>query len=501
MKNFVYLIVAALLGAAIALGGSHLMGWNTPNRATGTTAGVPAQFTNFAATSPYASAIPDEGFTAAAERVLPTVVHIRASVRMRAGGGGMPFDLEDLPEPFRDFFGPRGFGEQGQPRERMQQGSGSGVILSSDGYIVTNNHVVQDAEELEVVLNDKRSFTAEVIGTDPSTDIALIKIDASELPAINFANSDDVRIGQWVVAVGNPFNLSSTVTAGIVSAKGRSINILEDQAPIEAFIQTDAVVNPGNSGGALVNIEGNLIGINTAIASPTGVFAGYAFAVPSDIVAKVVQDLKQYGVVQRAYLGAIIREVNGSFAKEMGLSVNRGVYIDSVLADGAAATAGLRKGDIVQRVDNVTINNSPELLEQIGRHRPGDKLQLGILRDGKPREVNVTLRNRAGNTDVVTREALRAKPLAMLGAEFEELTKEKAQEYGLRGGVQVTSLGNGALRQQTEIREGFIITAVDREPVETVAELEDKLKNKRGGVLIEGRYPQSSKTYYYGFGM
>jgi Do/DeqQ family serine protease len=404
------------------------------------------------------------------------------------------FDMEEIPETFRRFFG------NPEPRQQpKQEGTGSGVIISADGYIVTNNHVVADAEKIEITLHDKRLLTARVIGLDPNTDVALIKIDAENLPTLSFANSDELKVGEWVVAVGNPFNLESTVTAGIISAIGRSINILEGKAPIESFIQTDAVVNPGNSGGALVNTQGDLIGINTAIASPTGVFAGYSFAVPSNIVAKIVTDLREHGTVQRGYLGAIIRGIDGRYAQEMKLPVNEGVYIDSVLSDGAAAKAGLKKGDIIKELDGVSISTSSKLLEMVGRKRPGDEILVTVLRDGADKKLTVTLRNSSGNTGLVSKSEPSAT-LDKLGATFSDLSKAERDKLKVEG-VKVEQLSAGLLRRYTDIEEGFIITRIDRQDVKSVAELKKAIENKEGGLLIEGRYPDSPRKYYYGLGL
>jgi Do/DeqQ family serine protease len=406
-----------------------------------------------------------------------------------------------MPDPFKVFFGMPDDEDHRGVRERpMRQGSGSGVIITQDGYIVTNNHVVADAEEVLVTLNDRRSYSATVIGVDPSTDVALIKIDEKDLPIIQFANSDAVKVGQWAIAVGNPFSLSSTVTAGIVSATARNINIMQDRAPIESFIQTDAAVNPGNSGGALVDLQGNLIGINTAIASPTGSYSGYAFAVPSNMVNKVIADLKEFGVVQRGFIGALIRDVSNDLAKEKGLSSTMGVYVDSLTANSAALEAGIKSGDIIVKVDNQAVNSSPQLLEKIGRHRPGDEVPITVLRKGSEKDVVVTLKNREGNTDPVTRKAV-SDLTSVLGAEFQTLTDKEADQYEVNGGVKVASLGRGKLAQETDIKEGFIITKVNRQHVTSAEQLQKILENEQGGVMIEGVYPGSKKTYYYAFGM
>lgn len=497
MRKYLYLLFVAVLGGAIALGGAKLLEEDNSNQYD-TNPVTTAKFTNYT-TPNYTDAVPAEGFTVAAEKVLPTVVHIRATTRV--ANNGRQLDLRNIPAPFRDFFGPQGpQGPQDENGNQLQQGTGSGVIISSDGFIVTNNHVAGDAQELEVTLHDGRVYKAEVVGADPSTDIAVIKIEDKALPHIDFSDSDDVKVGEWVVAVGNPFNLASTVTAGIVSAKGRSINILQDQAPIESFIQTDAVVNPGNSGGALVNLHGDLIGINTAIASPTGVYAGYAFAVPSNIVAKVIEDLKEYGVVQRGYLGAIIRGIDGNFAKEKDLSVNDGVYVQELTEEGAAAAAGVKTGDIILYVDNMKTGTSSALLEAIGRHRPGETVQLTVLRDGKERTIDVVLRNREGTTDVV-KKGTPAQVLSAIGATFETLSKEDARAEGIEGGVQVKSIRTGRLSQQTDIREGFIITRVDKQKVLTKEDLIERLENVDGGILLEGKYPGQNRTQYYALGV
>ena len=499
MKKISVLLLTAVLGGLVALGGAKILGFGDKASSQPFPAVTNARLVNHVPGS-YDAVVPTDGFTAAAERTLPAVVHIRASEHVRNSGMAQGFDFRSLPEPFRDFFGNPDQRQQQQPQDDLVEGTGSGVIISTDGYIITNNHVAGDAENLEVTLNDKRVYTAKLIGTDPNTDIALIKIDEKDLPFITFGNSDDVKVGEWVVAVGDPFNLASTVTAGIVSAKGRSINILEGQAPIESFIQTDAAVNPGNSGGALVNIRGELVGINTAIATPTGVYAGYSFAVPSNIAAKVIKDIKEYGVVQRGYLGAIIRGVDGKFAKEKGLSVNDGVWVDSLVENSAAAAAGLKVGDVIIKVDGALTNSSPELLEQIGRHRPGDKVDLTVLRKGQEKTIPVTLKNKAGNTDVVKRDE-QGEIIDMLGAEFTPLSSKEKEDNNLSGGLKVTKLMTGKLRSQTDMRVGFIITKVDRYPVHSVEDLTRALKEKSGGVMIEGVYPGSSQVYYYAFGL
>jgi Do/DeqQ family serine protease len=331
--------------------------------------------------------IPTFDFAEVSALTTPTVVHIKVKAGVSESRGGRrarpsnPFDF---------------FGEEFDIPRGPSEGSGSGVIISDKGYIVTNNHVVADADEIEVVLNDKRSFKADVVGKDPNTDLALIKIQADGLSPVKIGNSDGVRVGEWVLAVGNPFNLNSTVTAGIVSAKGRNINLLGGNTAIESFIQTDAAVNPGNSGGALINSKGELIGINTAIASQTGSFAGYSFAVPVNIMNKVVKDFMEFGEVQRGFIGVQIREVDAELAKEKGLKEPKGVYVDALTPNGAADKAGIEKGDVIKSVDGKEINSVSSLQEYVGSHRPGDEVKVMLQRDGKDKEIGVILRNKDG---------------------------------------------------------------------------------------------------------
>lgn len=497
MKSIpVYLFLAALAGGAASLGGYKLLDnesavhiVHSADNSTG------AHFTALGANN---NGAPTD-FTFAAEQTLPKVVHIKVSKKMREQAFS-PFGGSQIPEEFQRFFAPFGNrrNDGGGEEEYKQEGAGSGVVISSDGYIVTNNHVAAGADEMEVSLYDKRTFKAKLVGTDPSTDIALLKIDAKDLPFIQFANSDDLKVGQWVVAVGNPFDLESTVTAGIVSAKGRSININTDKAPIEAFIQTDAAVNPGNSGGALVNLNGDLIGINSAIASPTGTFAGYSFAVPANLAAKVIEDLRQYGVAQRAFLGAKVRTVNGDFAKENSLKVNQGVWIESVTPNSAAEKAGLTKGDVVVRIDGHPVADAPALIEQIGRHRPGDKLSIAYLREGSEHNAEVTLKNANGNTETVTKTT--TLTLGALGAAFETPDARELDKMGLSNGVRVAKLGEGKLKN-AGIREGFVIVSISNQPVSSADDIQRILDAHEGsGILIEGKYPGQSEMQYFGFG-
>jgi serine protease Do len=442
--------------------------------------GVPAQYASLRALE----SAPD--FVDAAEVTTHSVVHIKTFYTRKSS-------VYDNFFGFHDFFGFDPFPRRSYPI----QASGSGVIISEDGYIVTNNHVVQEAEQIEVTLNDKRTYTAKIIGRDPSTDLALIKVEEKGLPHILFGNSDFVKVGEWVLAVGNPFNLTSTVTAGIVSAKARNINILGDQSAIESFIQTDAAVNRGNSGGALVNTKGELVGVNAAIASNTGAYTGYSFAIPVNIVRKVMADLKEFGEVQRAVIGASIAEIDSKLADEKGLKKIRGVYIAGVSTKGAAESAGLQEGDVILDVNGIKVNSKSELLEMIGRQRPGDKVKVLIDRKGKEKSMTLTLLNAKGNTDVVTRDS--QSMTSLLGGGFADASEEELRKLGLSHGVKVVSLEGGKFLS-SGIREGFIITTVDNKPIRTTDDLINYLNTKRGGVLIEGVYPNGMRAYY-GFGL
>lgn len=443
-------------------------------------------------------------FTKVADEVMDAVVHIK-STQTHFNAQENQRQYRQLPDPFRDFFGDEFYDQFFGPRFRFEGpqqprvGSGSGVIINSEGYIITNNHVVANADDIEVSLHDNRTYKATLVGTDPSTDLALIQIKEKDLPTLPLVNSDDVKIGEWVLAVGNPFNLNSTVTAGIVSAKSRNINILRDKYAIESFIQTDAAINPGNSGGALVNLQGGLIGINTAIASPTGAYAGYGFAVPSNIVNKVVEDLLKYGAVQRGYLGVTIRGVNGNLAREKDLDVMSGVYVDSVADNSSAKEAGLKAGDVILEVNGVKISTAPELQEIIARYRPGDDVKLKINSNGKEKELKAKLKNLEGETRYIAKN--KNEILNVLGAEFEEIDSSTAKRLGVDGGVLVKRLYAGKLSKQTDIKEGFIITKIDGNPVKSVDDIVEMLEDKQGGVLLEGVYKDIPGVYYYAFGL
>ncbi len=429
--------------------------------------------------------LPD--FTIAAEKTLNAVVHVKTT-----------YTQQNIGQPsIQDFFFGNPFGGGSPYGQRMpQMASGSGVIISGDGYIVTNNHVVENAKDIEIVLNDNRTYNAKLIGRDPATDIALVKIEAKDLPTVTYGNSDKLKVGEWVLAVGNPFNLTSTVTAGIVSAKERNINLLRQKQKyaIESFIQTDAAVNPGNSGGALVNTKGELVGINTAIASQTGSYTGYSFAVPVTIVKKVVSDLKEFGTVQRALLGVNIKDVDAKLADELNMDKPKGVYIVNVNKGSAAEEAGLEEGDIVIKINNTTIEKSSELQENISRFSPGDKIDVWVLRDNKTKKFLVELKNSLGTTDVVNKNIV-----DVLGASFVELSDNKKEKLGIKNGVEVADLQAGKL-MAAGVRNGFIITHINRKEVSSPKEIEKILKNIHGGVYVQGIYPDGNIAYY-AFGM
>ena len=481
MKQMAKYLAVGLLGGFAALGSYKLLFDNDMNAiAANETAPAPVRFVN---ASPPESSL---DFTYAAEQTVNSVVHVKTEYVKQY----VAYD------PFRDFFG---YPQQRQ--EQRSQSSGSGVIISDDGYIVTNNHVVAGASKVEIVLNDGMNYDAEVIGLDPATDLALLKIDETGLPYASYGNSDDVRVGQWVLAVGNPFNLTSTVTAGIVSAKARSINILEydpakDIFPIESFIQTDAAVNPGNSGGALVDASGKLIGINSAIASNTGSYTGYSFAIPVTIVKKVTRDLLEFGEVQRAFIGVNIRPVDENIKDALNLNDLEGVYVAGLVDGGAAASAGLEEGDVIMKVGNVNVNSVPELQEQVGRFRPGDKVMLTILRNNSQKVLPVTLRNKEGNTELFSKPKDNAREL--LGATLEKASTSELKALKLNSGVKVKALNSGKLRS-SGVKEGFIITKLDGEAVREPEQVSQILTQKSGGILIEGYYPNGVKKYY-GFG-
>lgn len=500
MKRFGSLVLAAVLGSVITIVA-------TQSFLKQEAQGVKIEHVNGLPVSQVAYTTNEKGevvpldFTGTAEKVTQAVVHIRSTQESNASNS-------HLPDAFRQFFFDSPYENQA-PR----QSTGSGVIINRDGYIVTNNHVVEGSEIVQVTLSDNRELKAEVIGTDPDTDLAVIKVSAQDLPYLSFVNSDETKVGQWVLAVGNPFNLNSTVTAGIISAKGRNINIINSNrqnrngqqfnTSIESFIQTDAAINPGNSGGALVDLNGGLIGINTAIASPTGSYSGYGFAVPANIVSKVTEDLIAFGTVQRGWLGINVGSVNSDLVKANDLAVNEGAYVDG-FGDSpdksAAKAAGIKEGDVVVRLDNTTIKSSAALIEYIGRKRPGDKVNVTVNRAGKELVIPITLKNRDGNTATVKREE--KADIAALGFELEDVDSKTLKRLDVASGVKVKELGNTKLKR-TGMREGFIITHVDDVAVKSAKELNEIIKKKKAGELITfaGLYEDYPREYIYALRM
>lgn len=385
-----------------------------------------------------------------------------------------------------DWFSNDMFGNRGKVSS-----SGSGVIISDDGYIVTNNHVVEGAEDIEVILNNNRhSFKAKVIGTDPSTDLALLKIDAKKLPKLIFGNSDNVEIGEWVIAVGNPFNLTSTVTAGIVSAKGRNINVVNNSFPIESFIQTDAAINPGNSGGALVNLRGELVGINTAIASQTGAYNGYGFAIPANIVGKIVKDLIEYGEVQRAFTGMEVIDINATLAEKLG-GEEKGVYVNFVTKEGPAAKAGIKEGDVILKVNGREVNSKSYFDEQVAYQRPGDKMTVETAQGKNSRQSDLTLVNREGTTATLKRTFVAS---SILGADFEAISKVEKDRYGISSGIRVGNIRNGQIRKMN-IPEGFIFVSLNKTEYNNAKEFVRDLEQVRGRIMIDGISPSGTRQY------
>lgn len=480
MKRAFGYFAMGLAGAFIALawhdrraGDSAALTANTPSAA------APVRYVNLP--GPGSAPVVAVDFTEAAERSVNAVVHVTTETTV------------NVRDPFAGFF----WGHQAPMQQQQRQSSGSGVIISPDGYIVTNNHVVEGADKVMVHLNDKRSYEAKLIGRDPSTDLAVLKVDGNDLAVLQYGNSDEVRVGEWVLAVGNPMNLTSTVTAGIVSAKARNINILQynpdrDLFPIESFIQTDAAVNPGNSGGALVNAAGELVGINSAIASTTGSYSGYSFAIPVNIVKKVTSDLVEYGTVQRAYLGVGIEDVDQKRAQQLKLDRPQGVYVRSLTDGGAAAEAGLETGDVIVKVGSIAVNSVTQLQEQVGKFRPGDHVPVTVLRQGRERVMELTLRGKEGSATVAN---ARPDRVESLGAELRAATDEELRALRLKHGVKVTAVNGGKFRA-SGIQNGFIITRIGQQPVSTPDEVDRILANSKGGVLIEGHYPNGMKAYY-----
>lgn len=423
-------------------------------------------------------------FTYAAESAVDAVVYVKVVSTQT---------MQQAPSSIFDFF--FGLPQQGAPQQREKVGSGSGVIIREDGYIVTNNHVIDGADKIEVTLNNNQKYPAVLVGTDPATDVALLKIDAEGLPVIPFGDSDKLRLGEWVIAIGSPYDLRSTITAGIVSAKGRSMPNYSGEFKIESFIQTDAAVNPGNSGGALVDKAGNLVGINTAIISQTGSYTGYSFAVPVNIVKKIVYDLMDYGKVQRAVLGITMQEIDDKIVEDLKLSSRKGVYIVEVSKSGAADVAGIKAGDILIAIDSTAITNSASVQEAVSRFSPGDEAEITVLRDGKEKKFDVKFKGTAKENGTKSDDG----SVAFYGSSIKSASEETLQKLGLKSGVEIVELGPGKLMEAGAV-EGFIIQYVNDHPVKTPEDVIEVVKRSKRTVFIEGITP-SGKTGYFGFGV
>ena len=423
-------------------------------------------------------------FTYAAESAVDAVVYVKVSATQT---------MQQSPSSIFDFF--FGFPQQGAPQQREKVGSGSGVIIREDGYIVTNNHVIEGATKIEVTLNNNQTYQATLVGTDPATDVALLKIEANGLPVVPFGDSDKLRLGEWVIAIGSPYDLRSTITAGIVSAKGRSMPNYSGEFKIESFIQTDAAVNPGNSGGALVDKAGNLVGINTAIISQTGSYAGYSFAVPVNIVKKIVYDLMDYGSVQRAVLGITMQEIDDKIADELKLSTRNGVYIVEVSKSGAADKAGIKAGDVLIAIDSTMLTNSASVQEAVSRFSPGDEAVVTVIRDGKQKKLDVKFKGTAKENGTKSDDG----SVAFYGSSIKAASEETLAKLGIKNGVEIVELGPGKL-MEAGATEGFVIQYVNDHPVKTPEDIIEIVKKSKRTVFIEGMTP-SGRTGYFGFGV
>ncbi len=474
MRKYLPLAITCVLSSLLSLlvysqfMRSNRVVWNTEDGEVRYTGLVDKLF-NARSNSQFHSSAPTN-FIESAEIVTPAVVNIRALMETGNGiwGGGA-----------------------------MTGSSGSGVIMSPDGYIVTNHHVVEKSNDIKVTLADKRTYKAKVIGTDLSTDLALLKIEEADLPFIVFGNSDSVRVGEWVLAVGNPFNLESTVTAGIVSAKGRNINILGGGASIESFIQTDAAVNPGNSGGALVNTAGELIGINTAIITESGSYEGYSFAIPSNLVQKIIRDLREFGVVQRAYLGVGIQDLDSEISREIGLPNAEGVLVNRIAKSGAASDAGLEEGDVIIGLNSTRVKSTSQLQEYIGRYRPGDRVALEYWRKGKKNRISIVLKD--GNNSTLIAKAKGDELEEELGFVIRDLSGEERRKIRIKGGAIVSVIKRGSIVSQTNMQPGFVITSVNGDRVSNVIEAVDAIKNAYNSLTLDGYYEGEPDLYSYRF--
>lgn len=510
MKKIALIVLAAFIGGAVAIGGYKMF-----ERSTSGMTLTEKQNVLFASNPSKISSTGAVDFVQAAAAVSPAVVHIRTTFKAEGsdgGGSGSPMDMME------EFFGGRGGRRSRAPRAA----SGSGVILTPDGYIVTNNHVVDNADKIQVVLSDRRKVEAKVIGRDPNTDLALIKVDASDLPVVKMGNSDNVQVGEWVLAVGFPLDLQTTVTAGIVSAKSRAIGILNrDQQPteeeyeeyqrtgkapartnsaIESYIQTDAAINPGNSGGALVNANGELIGINAAIASQTGTNEGYGFAIPVNLAKKILEDFKKYGSVKRGYVGVTFQELNADAAENLKISDVSGLYVNDVMPNGGGAAAGIKKGDIIKKVEGKEVFASPDLQEKIGRMSPGDKVQLTISRDGKEQNVNVTLKGDESLNKAKTVLAAKTTGTTMskLGASFAPASPAIKAKFGAKNGIVVTAVEPGKAFDNLDIPKGLLVTSINGKPVNSAKDVEAALPtSKNGKTTVAGIGPNGNYTFSF----
>lgn len=435
-------------------------------------------------------------FQPASQAAVPTVVHITTLIGSSQTSNNLP---KSKKSPFGDMFGEdfmEDFFNGPQTRSQPQRASGSGVIISEDGYVVTNNHVIDEASDITVTLNNKKQYKAKLIGADPSSDLALIKVEAKALPFLMYGNSDNVKLGQWVLAVGYPLNLETTVTAGIISAKARSLglNSRKSNSPIESFIQTDAAVNQGNSGGALVNTNGELVGIVSAIASPTGAYAGYSYAIPVNIVKKIINDILQYGAVQRAYLGISYLPDNAPDEEKIKLDFKegQGVLVREVTKDGAMASSGIQSGDYISKINGKKVSTGSEMVEQVAGYKPGDKITVNYIRNGKEFTSSITLKNKTGSYDIV-KNIISNK----LGAELQNLDKKKSAEFSVKGGVVVTKISSGLIDDQTRMRDGFVILKANGIEVKSIDELNSVLSKTPKRVTLEGFYPGYDGVYQY----
>jgi len=487
-----HILLVILISAVTGVGSAYLYGKYNNKSVSYSQSQIPANYAGLFEGGSGAPSGPVD-FEAASASSIPAVVHIKTKTNPTQTN-----NMQRRRSPFSDLFGDDFFDDffGGRGNNVPQMASGSGVFISGDGYIVTNNHVIDGADEITVTLNNKKQFKAKLVATDANTDLAVIKIEGNGYPYLLYGNSDDVRVGQWVLAVGYPLTLETTVTAGIVSAKYRYLGVNQRKAKpgantVESFIQTDAAVNQGNSGGALINTSGQLIGINAAIASPTGSYAGYSYAIPVNIVKKVVDDLIKFGTVQRAYLG-IRPAINTDAGVDSQTKDGDGVEIGEILAKSAAEEAGLKKGDKIVKLDNKTVSTWTELTGTVASYRPGQKINVTYIRNGKEANAALTLKNSAGNTDVVTTSVL-----DKLGAEFVTLDSKKAKEYGIDGGVVVNSITDGLISENTVMKKGFIIIRAGSKTIKTVDDLKSALSSAGNSIILEGIYPGYEGVYTY----